>query len=94
MDTTGKDLAPVLNTPIPEVNEESVPAIASELKRELGGTYKERLEEEKTLYVKISGTTKPEVTLTGFWNGRLIHIAMNAISKAYRTRVHKPTKRS
>ncbi len=45
-----------------------------------------KIEEEKTLTLKLIPGKKPEVMFTGFWTGKFINAAMNSIAKAYRTR--------
>ncbi len=44
------------------------------------------LTSDRTLKVVFNKNSKPEVTFTGFWNGRFIRVATNAIAKAYRLR--------
>lgn len=62
---------------------------AQDLKHDLGGTLQERLLAEKTVFVSIKSGQKPEVIFTGFWNGKMVHNAQNALARAYRSLVHK-----
>lgn len=63
---------------------------ATQLSNELGGTIKQRLETERTVVVKMfPDHRQPEVVFTGFWNGKFIKGAQNAISREYRGRRHK-----
>jgi inactivated superfamily I helicase len=62
---------------------------AKDLKAGLSGDYNERMQEEKRIILTLSYGQRPEVTFEGFWNNRLVHNAMNAISRAYRLRKHK-----
>ena len=55
----------------------------------LQGTVKQRKEEPKTAVIKIVPGEKPQVEFGGFWTGKYIQSAMNALSKAYRTRHHR-----
>lgn len=64
------------------------PLTAGELKLELGG-YKERLEGDKSIVLTMTHGSRPAVEFGGFWNGKLIGNAMNAISRAYRLQRHK-----
>ena len=45
-----------------------------------------KMEEEKTLSIRLIPGKKPEVTFTGLWSGKFINAAMNSIAKAYRMR--------
>jgi hypothetical protein len=45
-----------------------------------------KVEEEKTLIVKLTPGKAPEITFMGFWTGKYITAAMNSIAKAYRVR--------
>ena len=65
------------------------PLTARELSSELGGTFEERMTEEKTILLKMIPGKRPEIVFTGFWNGKFIKAAMNSISKAYRLRRYK-----
>lgn len=78
------DLAASLCEPQPEEE-----LTANILKQALGGTYDERIKEEKTIYLTLSYGQKPNVVFGGFWNGKLVNNAMNAISRAYRVQRHK-----
>ena len=60
------------------------------LSKGLEGTYKERMEEEKSIVLTMTLGKRPEVAFTGFWNFRFIKAAMNSIAKAYRLRRFKP----
>lgn len=59
---------------------------AVELTQELQGTAVQRTEEEKTLVVKLTPGKRPTVLFTGFWTGKFIRSAQNAIAKNYRVR--------
>jgi len=52
----------------------------------LSGTPQERMEEEKTIFLKYTPGKRPEVTFTGFWSGKFIKAAMDSISRSYRLR--------
>ena len=54
----------------------------------LQGSEKQRLEEEKSITIKMVPGEKPQVEFVGFWNGRILNAAMNSISRAYRLRRH------
>ena len=55
----------------------------------LGGTLDERLTEVKSIYIEMKDRGKPEIVFTGFWNGKLVKVAQNSLSKAYRSRRFK-----
>ena len=65
------------------------PAIAKDLKQALSGTINERMEEDRSIVLTMKHGERPEVVFTGFWNGRLVNNAMNALSRNYRLRRHK-----
>ena len=88
MDNKNK-LATELSTPQQKVIKLPVQATARELKSDLGGSYEDRMKAERTVYVKINGSGKPEVIFTGFWNGKFVHVAMNSISRSFRLLRHK-----
>lgn len=58
----------------------------------LQGSYKERMEEEKTIILKYTPGKRPDVFFTGFWNGTFIKAAMGSISRAYRLRRRDTTR--
>ena len=62
---------------------------AKDLKQELSGDYKQRMEETKIVTIVFKYGEKPEVVFSGFWNGRLVKNAQNALSRSYRHRRHK-----
>lgn len=62
--------------------------VSTSITTALQGTAKERMEEPKTAVIKFGGGGKPTVEFMGFWSGKYIKSAMNALSKAYRTRHH------
>jgi hypothetical protein len=43
-------------------------------------------EHERTAFIKISPTGRPEIAFTGVWSGRLIKVAQIALPKSYRLR--------
>jgi len=45
---------------------------------------KTKIEEEKTLTLRILPGKRPEVEFHGFWTGKFIRSAMDSIAKAYR----------
>lgn len=59
---------------------------APQISKEIGGDFDNRMSQERTIYIKMTLESRPEVVLTGFWNGRLIQAAMNSIARAYRQR--------
>lgn len=65
------------------------PEEKASLKQALSGTLEERVKEEKTIVLKFVYGQTPEVKFFGFWNGRLIKNAQNAIARAYRQIRHK-----
>lgn len=54
----------------------------------LQGTPKQRMEEEKSVVIRIIPGQRPQVEFGGFWTGKYIQAAQNALAKAYRTRHH------
>ena len=62
---------------------------ARDLKGVLGGTLEERLKADKTIIITLRYGERAEVVFGGFWNGKLISSAQNAISRAYRLQRHK-----
>lgn len=62
---------------------------AGDVVNELQGSYEQRMEEEKTMFITLTPGKRPVVTFTGFWNGKLISAAVNSIAKAYRLRRHR-----
>jgi len=62
---------------------------AKDLKQALSGTINQRLEEDRAIVLTMKHGERPEVRFEGFWNGRLVKNAMNAISRQYRLRRHK-----
>lgn len=74
----------------PSKEESKTPdSTARDLKHALGGSIEEREKEEKTIVLKMSLGQRPEVEFYGFWNGKLVNNAINAISRAYRLLRHK-----
>jgi len=72
-----------------EQRDEHPELTAKDLKQELSGTINQRLEEDRAIVLTMKHGERPEVRFDGFWNGRLVHNAMNAISRSYRLRRHK-----
>ena len=70
------------------------PLTASTLRHVLADDAKERIEGEKTVNVKMVYGQRPEVNFTGFWSGKFISGAMNAIAKAYRLQRFKPRRQT
>ena len=66
-----------------------VDARGKELSNALQGSIAMRQEEEKTIYISMKPSSRPEVVFTGFWSGKFIKAAMDSIAKAYRTRRYK-----
>lgn len=62
---------------------------ARDLRNELHGSLKQRMEETKTVLVSLVYGQRPEVVFTGFWNGRAVKNAQNALARFYRVRRHK-----
>lgn len=62
---------------------------AKDLKQELSGDVGDRMKERKVIIITLDYGKRPEVEFQGFWNGKLVHNAMNAISRAYRLLRHK-----
>lgn len=62
---------------------------AKDLKQGLSGTINQRLEEDRSIVLTMRHGQRIEVDFAGFWNGRLVKNAMNAISRGYRLRRHK-----
>jgi len=64
-----------------------------ELSSALAGTPQQRMEEEeRTILLKYIPGKRPEVVFTGFWTGKFIKGAINAISRAYRLRKYRPSR--
>lgn len=59
---------------------------APQISKELGGDYEDRMKQERSIHLVMTLDARPEVVLTGFWNGKLIQAAQNAIARAYRIR--------
>lgn len=66
------------------------PLTARVLSSALADDTKERIEGEKSLTIKMIYGKRPEVKFDGFWNGKFIAGAMNAVAKAYRLQRAKP----
>jgi hypothetical protein len=62
---------------------------AKDLSQGLSGTINQRIEEDRSIVLTMRHGERPDVIFTGFWNGRLVKNAMNAISRSYRLRRHK-----
>ena len=75
-----------LATPIEET--EGV-LTAKDLKRDLIGSLDDRMKEIKSIIITLNYGKRAEVEFIGFWNGKLVHNAMNAISRSYRLQRHK-----
>ena len=83
-----------MNVRTPIVNEAPPKRLTSKaLSSALSGTYQERLEEEKTIILIYKPGQRPEVTFTGFWNGRFIRAAQDSIARAYRLRRRHQTRK-
>ena len=67
------------------------PLTASKLSEALASS-KERIEGEKTVMVKMVMGKRPEVTFSGFWNGKFIAGAVNSIARAYRLQRSRPSR--
>jgi hypothetical protein len=76
-------------TDLMEQRDEKPALTAKDLKQALAGTINQRLEEDRAIVLTMKHGERPEVRFDGFWNGRLVKNAMNAISKGYRLRRHK-----
>lgn len=92
---TTKDLKPkveVINTERPvKVNGATVVELKGrDLSDGLQGTLKQRMEGERTIWIRVVAGEQPEVIFTGFWSGKFIRAAQNSISRAYRRRKFKP----
>ena len=74
------------------VTKETPRLTAKMLAPALEGSYKERMEEEKTIILKYTPGSRPEVFFTGFWNGTFIKAAMSSISRSYRLRRRNTTR--
>ena len=72
-----------------KVPAEKATATAKDLKQALGGSINDRLLEDRSIVLTMKHGEKPEVRFDGFWNGRLVKNAQNAISRNYRLRRHK-----
>ena len=53
---------------------------------------RQRMDGPRTIKLTMNSVQRPMVEFTGFWNGRFIAGALNAISRAYRLRRFKPTR--
>jgi hypothetical protein len=54
--------------------------------QEIGGSYDDRMSQPRTIHLTMTLDKRPEVVFTGFWNGKFIQAAMNAIARQYRQR--------
>ncbi len=72
-----------------DTRNEVAPLTAKDLKQALSGTINQRIEEDRAIVLTMKHGERPEVRFDGFWNGRLVKNAMNAISRSYRQRRHK-----
>lgn len=71
---------------------EELKSKAPKLINDLGGSYEDRINQPRSITLHMDGSTRSQVTLTGYWDGRLIQGAMNAIAKQYRQRRITATK--
>jgi hypothetical protein len=55
----------------------------------LGGSIEDRMKAPRTMSMRIEADGRIAVDFGGFWNGKLLHGALNAVSKAYRMRRYK-----
>jgi hypothetical protein len=79
------------NVKVPEVQPTvPKPLTAKVLSSALADDSKERIEGEKSLTIHMTYGKRPEVVFHGFWNGKFIAGAMNAVAKAYRLQRAKP----
>jgi len=83
-----KSLKKDIMTPVPKVKHESA-TTAQDLKTILSGTVEQRMQETKSIIITMKYGERPEVQFIGFWNGRFVRNAMNAISRNYRLCRHK-----
>jgi len=58
---------------------------AKGLQQELGGSIEQRLESEKRILLTMKSPSEVDVQMLGFWNGKLVRAATNAIERSYRT---------
>lgn len=65
------------------------PLTGKDFKQALAGSLEDRMKEDRSIVLTMKHGEKPEVNFNGFWNGRLVQNAMNAISRGYRHRRHK-----
>ena len=63
--------------------------VAKDLKQGLAATASQRITEDRSIILTMKHGERPEVQFSGFWNGKLVNNAMNAISRGYRLRRHK-----
>lgn len=69
------------------ISSENVSALrAKNIYAELGGDLKDRMSQPRSIHLVMTLDARPEVVFTGFWDGRLIQSAMNAIARQYRQR--------
>ena len=71
------------------IKTEDLGARAKELTGALSGSVMDKMEDDRTILLKMEYGKRPEVTFTGFWSGRFLQGALSSISKAYRLRRHK-----
>lgn len=73
-----------------DILKSKAPKLANTL--DTGGTYEERMQQTRSIHITMNANSRPIVVLEGYWDGRLIQGAMNAIAKQYRQRRITSTK--
>ena len=87
MSATAKEIVEAAKAKVEEKKEPELKA--KDLSQQLSGTISQREKEERSIILTMRHGERPEVAFNGFWNGKLVNNAMNAISRGYRLRRHK-----
>lgn len=64
--------------------QEAEPTV-KDLRMELGGTLDQRMQGTRSLTLTMEYGKKPVVVFSGFWTGKFVMSAQNAIARSYRT---------
>ena len=65
------------------------PLAVGTLSKELGKSEEDPMLQEHSIVLRMQAGKPPVIEFGGFWTGKFIRAAQNAIAKAYRTRRHQ-----